>query len=151
MKGYYKVLIRSEYENQQIVEKIEKAIDFNYHKKIGTIEIAERYYGDKINNKKFKVWRKPNIRQGYFDIKYTDPFFIEIKEKELTLQISRDWTFRIISYLLISSLSLIITIEFTDWPISFTVIGLVIAFLIHHFLSNLTDQSIKEDIENIVK
>lgn len=150
MKGYYKIEISTVSELNELTEKVEKAIDFEYRKKIGTIEIDEKYYGDKINDHKFKVWRKHDIRQGIFDIGLTNHFFVELDNKMLTLELSRNWTFRIIIYLLISLFAFLLTHELTNWPIWTTGLGLIILFILHHTINDLTDQSIKEDFEQVI-
>jgi hypothetical protein len=151
MKGYYKIEISTEKELNELTEKVKNSIDFEYRNKIGTIEIDEKYYGDKLNDQKFKVWRKYDIRQGFFDIGFTNHFFIEVDNNKLTLELSRNWTFRTIFYLIISLLAFLLTNELTNLPFWVTGLGLITLFFFHHIINDLTDQSIKEDFEQIIR
>lgn len=151
MRGYYKINIPTEKNLKELINKIENSIDFEYRNKIGTIEIDHKYYGDKINERKFKIWRKHDISQGLFDIGLTNSFIIEIDDKKLTLQLSRNWVFRIIVYLTISLIAFASIHELTNLPIWPTGLGLLTLFLFHHLISSLTDQSIIEGFQKIIR
>ncbi len=151
MAGYYRINILTKLGLSELIEKVGNAIDLEYHNKIGTAQLDEKYYGDKINDRTFKVWRKPDLNLGFFNLGFTSHFFILLDEQLLTLEISRSWVFRVISYIVVSIIVIGLADQIAPWPFWITILGLAIAFLFHHIILELTNQSIKEDFKRLIE